>query len=103
MLCEGEKKRNGTATACCLHAVLYIWFVYVRMQALCVSRYGISVKFASHIQSELNFGWELWAVWVNRFANAGEAAVEAAGNTIEKVSLLSSLPTFCSNCFVLQY
>ncbi len=29
----------------------------------------------------------LWAVWVNRFANAGEAAVEAAGNTMEKVQL----------------
>lgn len=61
------------------------------------------VKFACHVQSELNFGWEPWAVWVNRFANAGEAAVEAAGNTIEKVSLSSSLPTFCLNCFVIQY
>jgi hypothetical protein len=102
-MCEGENKRIGTASTCCLHTVLYIWLVYVSMQALCVSRYGISVKFACHIQSELNFGWELWAVWVNRFANAGEAAVEAAGNTIDKVSLFSSSPTFCLNCFVLQY
>ena len=27
------------------------------------------------------------AAWVNRFANAGDAAVEAAGNTMEKVLL----------------
>jgi hypothetical protein len=27
------------------------------------------------------------AAWVNRFANAGDAAVEAAGNTMERVLL----------------
>jgi hypothetical protein len=42
VMCEGENKRNGTAAACCLHTVLYIWLVYVSVQALCVSRYGIS-------------------------------------------------------------
>lgn len=39
--------------------------------------------------------WRLWAgcvvvlgaAWVNRFANAGDAAVEAAGNTMERVRL----------------
>jgi hypothetical protein len=34
-------------------------------------------------------------LWVNRFANAGEAAVEAAGNTMEKVQSLIFCLFFC--------
>ncbi len=64
------------------------------------------VENAHHVQRGLNvvyFSGGIWAVWVNRFANAGEAAVEAAGNTMEKVQLFSQLlPIFwfgvlCSN------
>jgi hypothetical protein len=46
------------------------------------------VENAHHLQRGLNvvyFSGGIWAVWVNRFANAGEAAVEAAGNTMEKL------------------
>ncbi len=42
----------------------------------------------------------LLAVWVNRFANAGEAAVEAAGNTMEKVQLFFF--SYLCRSFVLQ-
>ncbi len=41
------------------------------------------------------FSGGIWAVWVNRFANAGEAAVEAAGNTMEKVQSLIFCLFFC--------
>jgi hypothetical protein len=48
--------------------------------------YGLArMTFKVRLTGSLQPCWVLWTVWVNRFANMGDAAVEVAGSTMERV------------------